>query len=73
MSSISDRIKIMRKAAWPDFQLSIQFILNWYGGERARRGGALHIEERTPGEGRLSRLDVAADGTRVKCRGGSAW
>jgi cathepsin X len=28
MSSLSDRIKILRKAAWPDYNLAIQYILN---------------------------------------------
>jgi len=28
MSSLADRIKIIRKAAWPDYNLSIQYILN---------------------------------------------
>ena len=28
ISSLADRIKIMRKAAWPDINLSIQFLLN---------------------------------------------
>jgi cathepsin X len=28
MSSIADRIKILRKGAWPDYNLAIQFILN---------------------------------------------
>jgi cathepsin X len=28
MSSLADRIKIMRKAAWPDYNLAIQYILN---------------------------------------------
>jgi len=28
MSSLSDRIKIIRKAAWPDYNLAIQYILN---------------------------------------------
>jgi cathepsin X len=28
VSSLADRIKIMRKAAWPDINLSIQFLLN---------------------------------------------
>jgi len=28
MSSVSDRIKILRKAAWPDYNLAIQYILN---------------------------------------------
>jgi len=28
MSSLADRIKIQRKAAWPDYNLSIQYILN---------------------------------------------
>jgi cathepsin X len=31
MSSLADRIKIMRKGAWPDYQLSIQYILNCGG------------------------------------------
>ena len=29
MSSIADRIKILRKGAWPDYNLAIQYILNW--------------------------------------------
>jgi len=28
MSSVADRIKILRKGAWPDFNLAIQYILN---------------------------------------------
>jgi len=28
MSSLADRIKILRKGAWPDYNLAIQFILN---------------------------------------------
>jgi len=28
MSSLADRIKILRKAAWPDYNLAIQYILN---------------------------------------------
>lgn len=28
MSSIADRIKIIRKGKWPDYQLAIQYILN---------------------------------------------
>jgi cathepsin X len=28
MSSVSDRIKILRKGAWPDYNLAIQYILN---------------------------------------------
>jgi len=28
MSSVADRIKILRKGAWPDYNLAIQFILN---------------------------------------------
>jgi cathepsin X len=28
MSSLSDRIKILRKTAWPDYNLAIQYILN---------------------------------------------
>ena len=28
ISSLADRIKIKRKAAWPDINLSIQFLLN---------------------------------------------
>jgi len=28
MSSLGDRVKIMRQAAWPDYNVAIQYILN---------------------------------------------
>ena len=41
VSSLADRIKIMRKAAWPDINLSIQFILNCQMGGSCNGGDHL--------------------------------
>lgn len=41
MSSLADRIKIMRKAAWPDINLSIQFLLNCQMGGSCNGGDHL--------------------------------
>ena len=41
VSALSDRIKIMRKAAWPDINLSIQFLLNCRMGGSCNGGDHL--------------------------------
>jgi cathepsin X len=41
ISSLADRIKIMRKAAWPDINLSIQFLLNCQMGGSCNGGDHL--------------------------------
>jgi cathepsin X len=41
ISSLADRIKIMRKAAWPDINLSIQFLLNCRMGGSCNGGDHL--------------------------------
>jgi cathepsin X len=41
ISSLADRIKIMRKAAWPDINLSIQFLLNCKMGGSCNGGDHL--------------------------------
>ena len=45
ISSLSDRIKIMRKAAWPDINLSIQFLLNCQMGGSCNGGDHLATYE----------------------------
>ena len=41
VSALADRIKIMRKAAWPDINLSIQFLLNCQMGGSCNGGDHL--------------------------------
>ncbi len=41
ISALADRIKIARKAAWPDIQLSIQFLLNCQMGGSCKGGDHL--------------------------------
>ena len=45
ISSLSDRIKIQRKAEWPDINLSIQFLLNWQMGGSCNGGDHLATYE----------------------------
>ena len=43
MSSLADRIKILRNATWPDINLSIQFLLNCHMGATCMGGNHISV------------------------------
>ena len=43
MSSLADRIKILRNASWPDINLSIQFLLNCHMGATCMGGNHISV------------------------------
>ena len=74
ISSLADRIKIMRKAAWPDINLSIQFILNCQmggscnGGDHLATYKAIHKYGSIPFEDCMVYQACSSDSKEEACK-----
>lgn len=74
VSSLADRIKIMRKAAWPDINLSIQFLLNCQmggscnGGDHLAAYKAIHDYGSIPYEDCMIYQACSADSSEEGCK-----
>lgn len=74
VSSLADRIKIMRKAAWPDINLSIQFLLNCQmggscnGGDHLAAYKAIHDYGSIPYEDCMVYQACSADSSEEGCK-----
>jgi len=74
VSSLADRIKIMRKAAWPDINLSIQFILNCQmggscnGGDHLATYKAIHEYGSIPYEDCMVYQACSSDSKEEACK-----
>ena len=74
ISALSDRIKIVRKAAWPDINLSIQFLLNCQmggscnGGDHLAAYKAIHDYGSIPYEDCMVYQACSADSSEEGCK-----
>jgi cathepsin X len=74
ISSLADRIKIMRKAAWPDINLSIQFLLNCQmggscnGGDHLATYKAIHEYGSIPYEDCMIYQACSSDSSEEGCK-----
>lgn len=74
ISAFSDRIKIMRKAAWPDINLSIQFLLNCRmggscnGGDHLATYKAIHEYGSIPYDDCMVYQACSIDSTEEGCK-----
>ena len=74
VSALSDRIKIVRKAAWPDINLSIQFLLNCQmggscnGGDHLAAYKAIHDYGSIPYEDCMVYQACSADSSEEGCK-----
>ena len=74
VSSLADRIKIMRKASWPDINLSIQFILNCQmggscnGGDHLATYKAIHEYGSIPYEDCMVYQACSSDSKEEACK-----
>lgn len=74
ISSLADRIKIMRNAAWPDINLSIQFLLNCKmggscnGGDHLATYKAIHEYGSIPYEDCMVYQACSSDSSEAGCK-----
>lgn len=74
ISSLADRIKIRRKAAWPDINLSIQFLLNCQmggscnGGDHLATYKAIHEYGSIPYEDCMIYQACSSDSSEQECK-----
>jgi len=79
ISSLADRIKIMRKAAWPDINLSIQFLLNCQlggscnGGDHLATYKAIHDYGSIPFEDCMIYQACSSDSKEDGCKNKSMF